>query len=621
MNKFLISLLLCTVYLTASAQQTGKWGDQGDGSFRNPILACDFSDPDPIRVGNDYYMAASTFESVPGVTILHSRDLVNWEIIGGAIENLAGLTTTASPREMSAYGDGVYAPSLRYHDGKFWVYVNLKEDGMLMCQAEKPEGPWTAQYLKDRNGHPIRVRQWTDPCPFWDEDGRAYLAVSHPGHAPWYSYLFEMTPDGTQLLDADTDYMNQPGIVYEHDKGGGTLYSPNYSSEGNKIYKRNGYYYLVHIEFAGPNSGTWVYRSRNIYGTKADGTPGKPGDPGEYEKYRTEPITLTTEDSARIGKAVHPVTDQSYALLKNFFKGLSKEQVQEFMNKQFDPSNKHFLPGQGGFVDTPDGRWFYIGQLQEGNVDGRNTLLVPVQWIDDWPVLGLYPDEELHGQMVWQMPKPIKSDDIILPHGSDNFDGPSLKAFWQWNHQPVNSRWSLAQRPGYMRLMAAPTQDGKDCFFGASNTLLQRNMRSDSVCITVKLDISHMAKGQYAGVAHFNGGLDYGYLAVRMEGKQKQIVYERYHKQQYHPNPEVETLEGELLPADASTLYIRNSYNFDNLVQYEYSLDGEHWTAFGPRYEQRYAAFRGDMIGIFTWNQRGRGYIDVDSFDYSIVNK
>ena len=123
-----------------------------------------------------------------------------------------------------------------------------------------------------------------------------------------------MSPDGTQLLDAETEHMKQRGIVYEYPKGG-TLYSRNYSTEGNKLYRRNGYYYLLHIEFldGGNGAGTYVYRSRNLYGTKADGSPGTPGDIGTYEIKRIDPH------------------------------GNPYRQV---------------LPGQGGLVDTPDGRWY-----------------------------------------------------------------------------------------------------------------------------------------------------------------------------------------------------------------------------------------------------------------------
>ena len=118
---------------------TGKWGDQGNGTFRNPIIAADYSDPDPIRVGDDYYMAASTFEDSPGVHILHSKDLVNWTQIGGVFQDLVKVDSAFSWNRMKRYNEGVYAPSLRFHAGKFWIFVNFYTDGFWMATADNPK--------------------------------------------------------------------------------------------------------------------------------------------------------------------------------------------------------------------------------------------------------------------------------------------------------------------------------------------------------------------------------------------------------------------------------------------------------------------------------------------------
>jgi beta-xylosidase len=243
--SMLVTGLLAVLSLSTASladQQTGKIGDQGDGTFRNPILAADYSDPDPLRVGADYYMVASTFETSPGVTVLHSKDLVNWQTIGAAFQDLTVLAPEFGPAKMARYGLGIYAPSIRYHDGKFWIFVNCYSgEGFYQATAKDPAGPWTVTQIKDKNGQPLRTRSWTDPCPFWDDDGKAYLASSHPG-SKWFSYLFEMKPDGTQLLDADVAAMNKDNVTYAYPDGG-TMLSPFQSSEGNKLYKRNGYYF------------------------------------------------------------------------------------------------------------------------------------------------------------------------------------------------------------------------------------------------------------------------------------------------------------------------------------------------------------------------------------------
>ena len=558
--------------------QNGYWGDMGDGTYRNPVIAADFSDPDPIRVGDDFYMVASTFETSPGVTVLHSKDLVNWEIIGSVFEDLSKVSASFSFRKMRRYNEGVYAPSIRFYKGLFYVYVNLHSDGMFVATTHDPSGRWDVRPLKDKFGQPIRVEGWTDPCPVWDEDGNAYLASSHPGKN-WFGYLFQMTPDGTQLLDAETEHMKQRDVVYEYPKGG-TLYSRNHSTEGNKIYRRNGYYYLLHIEFldGGNGAGTYIYRSRNLYGTKADGSPGGPGDIGMYEMRRIDSH------------------------------GAPYRQV---------------LPGQGGLVDTPDGRWYRIAQFNRYGPDGRTPCLVPVRWIDDWPVIGdSVSSSGGYGAMCWRASKPIRSSRIRLPHGSDDFSSSTLKRLWAWNHQPDSTRWSLTERRGFLRLHAGATADSTDSFFKSANTIHQRYMSSDTVVITVKVDIIGTVSGQKAGVAHFNGGKNYAFLGIVDDGHGKHILYEKDGKSKKGPQ----------LPDGLRTLYIRSVSGFEERntngqhstegQHFLYSTDGVDFYSFGEEYKMGTGNFRGDMVGVFTYNNRnGGGYIDVDEFQYRVRNR
>jgi beta-xylosidase len=573
-NIFLF-LFVCVIG-QSFAQQTGYWGDQGDGTYRNPIIAADFCDPDPLRVGDDYYMVSSTFESSPGVTVLHSRDLVNWEIIGGVFDDLQKVDSNFSARKMNRYGEGIYAPSIRYHDGLFYVYVNLHSDGMYFATAKDPAGKWDYKPLKDKYGKPLTIEGWTDPCPFWDDNGKAYLVSSNPGKI-WYGYMFQMTPDGSQLLDADANHMKEKSIVYKYPNGG-TVYSPNFSTEGNKIFKRNGYYYINHIEFldGGHGTGSYVYRSKNIYGTKVDGTPGTPGDIGQYEMIRFDP----------------------------YYQGYQQR-----------------LPGQGGFVDTPDGKWYWIGQFNLYGADGRVPCLLPVTWIDGWPIIG-DSIQGHYGKMVWQYIKPIKSEKIILPQGSDDFSSPNLKKFWAWNHQPMADKWSLTERKGFMRLHATKTIDGSENFFKATNTMEQRLMSSESVVITVKMDIRGMTDGQRAALANYNGGGSYALCGVMMEGTDKYIFY--------HQKGDI--VKGVRLPEHAKSIYIRSMskfvprhfvYQFSSEGQhYAYSFDGKKYVPFGDEYQMSTYGFRGDRVGICTYNNKNdRGYIDIDRFDYKIKNR
>ncbi|WP_320935119.1 glycoside hydrolase 43 family protein [Bacteroides nordii] len=212
-----------------------RWGDLGDGMFANPILNGDYSDPDVIRVGSKYYMICSEFHFM-GIPVLESDDMVNWTIVGQIYNHidLPGFS------EMKRYGDGSWAPALRYHDGKFWMFVCMPNDGLFMSTATNAAGPWPPLYcVKSAGG-------WEDPCPLWDDDGQAYVGRSQLGGGP--IYIHKMSADGTRLLDDGKK-------VYE-----GPV------AEGTKLFKKDGYYYIS-IPEGGVSSG-WqtVMRSKNIYG-------------------------------------------------------------------------------------------------------------------------------------------------------------------------------------------------------------------------------------------------------------------------------------------------------------------------------------------------------------------
>lgn len=543
----------------------GRWGDQGDGTYRNPIIAADYSDPDPLRVGDDYYLVASTFESFPGVSILHSKDLVNWTTIGAALTDLGSVDSAYTARKMERYNGGVYAPTISYHNGKYYIYVNLYTDGFYMATADNPEGPWKSGFVKDKYGRLLKVTRWSDPCPFWDEDGKAYLVASHPGRKYWYSYIFQMSEDGTTLLDADSAHMDKKNFLYQYPDGG-TVISPYHSSEGNRIFKRNGYYYLQHIEFTnqGQGEGTYIFRSRKLYGTLPDGTPGRPGNPGKYEVFTVEKVK--NRDSLRI-------------------------------------------PGQGGYVDTPDGRWFWIGQFTRDYACGRPPHLLPVTWIDDWPVIGV-DVEDKEGQMAWQLPKPVQGYALTLPQGSDDFDKAELHPQWMWNHVPDSSKWSLTERPGYLRLYASSVS-GKG-FFKAPNTINQRYMRSDSAVVTTRMEIAGMNNGQKAGLVHFNGGKNYAFIAVTKQNNVCRMEFEM----------DGQAAIGTELPSDQNVIFLRTSIEITDEAGFQYSFDGITYHKLGSVYPMKAANFRGDMIGVFTYDDGGQsGFVDVDWFHYQVSNR
>jgi beta-xylosidase len=225
--------------------------DLGNGMYQNPVLHADYSDPDAIRVGNDYWLTASSFSHVPGLPILHSKDLVNWELVAHALPRLVPEDTFRTPQ----HGKGVWAPALRHHDGKFWIYYPDPDFGIYLITAADPRGPWTAPVLV-KGGKGL-----IDPCPLWDDDGRLYLihgwAKSRAGVANILT-LLELNNDGTTVID---DF----GYIINGDR------LANYRTlEGPKLYKHGGWYYV--FAPAGGVATGWqsVFRSKNIRGPYED---------------------------------------------------------------------------------------------------------------------------------------------------------------------------------------------------------------------------------------------------------------------------------------------------------------------------------------------------------------
>lgn len=244
---FIAASLLFALQSFAQKTTVSKvWvADNGDGTYKNPILHADYSDPDVIRVGTDYYMTASSFEDVPGLPILHSKDLVNWQLIGHALKRLLPYEHFSVTR----HGEGVWAPSLRYHNGEFYLYYPDPDFGIFLTKAKKAEGPWSEPVLVAGDKGLI------DPCPLWDEDGQVYLVFAYAGSRAGIKSVLavkKLNKEGTKAIDEGV-------IVYDGHELDPTV-------EGPKFYKRNGWYYI--FAPAGGVSTGWqlVLRSKNVFG-------------------------------------------------------------------------------------------------------------------------------------------------------------------------------------------------------------------------------------------------------------------------------------------------------------------------------------------------------------------
>lgn len=240
----LVSLLPFVIHSQSTVSKV--WvADNGNGTYKNPIIHADYSDPDAIRVGDDYYMVSSSFNAVPGLPILHSKDLVNWRIINHVFREQEPKDIFSKPR----HGGGVWAPSIRFRAGEYYIYWGDPDQGIFMSKASNPAGEWSKPLLiKEAKG-------WIDPCPLWDSDGNAYLVHAFAGSRSGIKSILvvnKMNREGTRIIDEGT-------IIFD-----GRVADP--TIEGPKFYKLNGYYYVLAPAGGVPTGWQLALRSKNIYG-------------------------------------------------------------------------------------------------------------------------------------------------------------------------------------------------------------------------------------------------------------------------------------------------------------------------------------------------------------------
>ena len=249
MNKYLFAAVLLSGISIAHAQSPSVskvWvADLGNGSYKNPVLNADYSDPDAVRVGDDFYLVSSSFNHVPGLPILHSKDLVNWTIIGHALQKQVPEDVFSKVQ----HGNGVWAPSIRYHKDEFYIYYPDPDFGIYLTRAKDINGPWTDPELV------YAGKGLIDPCPLWDDNGKTYLAHAYAGSRAGIKSVIAVAPMNTE----GTKVTGRSVIVYDGHETDPTI-------EGPKFYKRNGFYYIFAPAGGVPTGWQLILRSKNIYG-------------------------------------------------------------------------------------------------------------------------------------------------------------------------------------------------------------------------------------------------------------------------------------------------------------------------------------------------------------------
>lgn len=440
LSILLLGLLSCAPAVAAPA---ASWSaDNGNGTYTNPLFYDEFSDPDLIRVGDWFYMTGTTMHAVPGLPVLRSRDLVNWEFVSYAMPSFPDGPEYRLEQGKDLYGQGIWAPVLRHHDGRFYIFSNINGRGLHVFSAEDPAGPWRHSVI-DRNLHDLSV--------LFDDDGRVWAVFDYNEVR-----LVELAPDLSGVVEGSERVIIPAG---------------NGMGEGHHFYKVDGRYYIISANYAPVG---------RMQAARADSLDGP---------WETVAISASESMGFQRGWWESGVGQRSPIPTDGTVFSAHKPGANELGAVPLH---------QGGIVQTPSGQWWGFSMMDLKSI-GRTTFLSPVTWHDGWPYFGL-PGNLGRSPRTWLKPQ-VEAQ--VAPHApyarSDDFAGPLLQPVWQWNHQPRDGKWSLSARRGHLRLHTLPAAG----FLHARNTLTQRVMGPESTA-TVVLDASGLQPGDIAGLGLLN---------------------------------------------------------------------------------------------------------------------
>ena len=561
MKRFILLLLTSTFFFLPSSAQSWT-ADNGNGTYTNPLFYDEFSDPDILRVGDDYYLAGTTMHSVPGLVILHSRDLVNWENISYCFDRFDfddDAFSLKNHREI--YGQGVWAPAIRYANGQFYVFTNINGKGLQCYTAKDIRGPWKHHNMQGRI---------YDLSVLFDDDGKIY-AIHGYGEVK----CTELKPDMSGPIEETERVIIPEG---------------NAVGEGHHMYKINGMYYLISTDYK-PNGRTLCSRSKSIW--------------GPYET-----ITITADET--FGYHAAPLTqvprDEQYRIGHNG----TKFGIPQVDKDATACSNIH----QGGIVEDQSGQWWALLMMDFHSI-GRTVTLAPITWKDGWPMVGLEGNLG-RAPRTWFKPTISTNPSITsktsltsptnLPKApydrSENFNGKQLGRIWQWNHNPDDKMWSL--KDGRLRLQSMPAEQ----LMWARNTLTQRVIGPKSIA-TVELYVGGMKEGDVAGLGNINVpcswiGIEQGHYGLLLR------CYEQ-------ATNDTVTLGIASCDGPIKKVWLRMVGDYDHdRAHYEYSLNGTQYHALGREMPLSYQliTFQGSRHALFAFNHKGKqgGYAEFDNF-------
>ena len=569
MKKLFLTAFLALTFASSQSQTKSWTADNGNGTFTNPLFYDEFSDPDILRVGDDYYLAGTTMHAVPGLVILHSRDLVNWENVSYCFPRFDFPEDRfALKNHEEIYGQGIWAPCIRYANGQFYVFSNVNGKGLQCYTSKDIRGPWTHHNMKG-NIYDLGV--------LFDDDGKVYAI-----HGYGTVKCTELEPDMSGPKEGTERVIIPEG---------------NGVGEGHHMYKIDGMYYLISTDYR-PNGRTLCSRSKSIWGP-----------------YETRVITADETYGYHAASLTQVPRGEKYRIGQDGTKfGLGP------VDKDATAcTNAH----QGGIVQFKDGSWWALF-MQDFHSIGRTVCLMPMTWVDGWPMVGLKGNLG-RAPRTWFKPGTAEGfyglGDVPVARApydrSDNFNytsatrlatpysKKSLKPIWQWNHNPDDKMWSL--KGGRLRIQAQPAEQ----LMWARNTLTQRVIGPQSVA-TVELYIKGMKDGDICGLGNIN--VPCSWIGVMKVGNT--LTLRSF--SQYNADP---TLAPAVVPVGLPTkkIWLRCIGDYDNdKMQYAYSTDGKTFQNLGQEIPLSYQliTFQGSRHALFAFNVKGKqgGYAEFDNF-------
>ena len=542
-RKHLLLMMLALPMAALAQYKSQVWSpDNGNGTYTNPVINADYSDPDVCVAGEDYYLTASSFNCIPGLPILHSKDLVNWEIVGHAVKELEPKQEFDRP----SHGNGIWAPSIRYHNGEFYIYWGDPDYGVFMVKAKDPAGEWSKPLCV------IPGKGLIDTTPLWDDDGRCYLVNAYANSRSRFASVIairELSADGTKPI-------GNPVIIYD---GNGT---ESRTCEGPKIYKRDGWYWVMFPAGGVPTGFQVAMRSKNPF--------------GPYESK-----VVLAQGKTKING-----------------------------------------PHQGAWVHTKFGEDWFL-HFQDKEAYGRVVHLQPVTWKDNWPVMGIDKDGDYCGEPVttYRKPKTSGKVQVVNPAESDEFSDTRLGLQWQW-HANYNETFGMPTAFGSYRVYTHKVSEKFQNLWEVPNLLLQKTP-ADKFTATTKIRFTSKDQNQTGGLLMM--GLDYSGLVVKRVGNDFQLLRISC-KSADKGKPQTEQLIATLKPTAVDQIdyqpgthidiYMRMSVN-DGKMHFSYSLDGKKYTKCGTEFTMREGKWIGAKIGFVAYEpgqKTNRGWIDADWF-------